>query len=118
MRSNTPSRSSNSRQSDCAYSHRSQRAWALVLATIAGVLILCIPASAQTVLPESSSADGHRLSLVSGLMNPRGMVFGPDGALYVAEAGAGGTEPPKMGTRKMMVGRTARVSRITLDGQR
>jgi hypothetical protein len=28
---------------------------------------------------------------VSGLLNPRGMTFGPDGSLYVAEGGSGGT---------------------------
>src|SRR6187551_3901483 len=29
----------------------------------------------------------------SGLNNPRGLTFGPDGSLYVAEGGVGGTNP-------------------------
>src|SRR5262245_44450001 len=31
--------------------------------------------------------------VASGLTNPRGFVWGPDGALYVALAGSGGTTP-------------------------
>jgi glucose/arabinose dehydrogenase len=30
--------------------------------------------------------------VASGLDNPRGMAFGPNGALYVAEAGEGGSD--------------------------
>ena len=56
-----------------------------------------------------------------GLVNPKGMVFGPDGVLYVAEAGKpgevmvplpvnfGGTGP---------IGTNGRVSRISAGGQR
>ncbi len=56
-----------------------------------------------------------------GLVNPKGMAFGPDGVLYVAEAGKpgevmvplpvnfGGTGP---------IGTNARVSRITTGGER
>jgi len=36
-------------------------------------------------------AQGNMLVIASGLDNPRGLAFGPDGALYVAEAGRGGT---------------------------
>lgn len=32
-------------------------------------------------------------TVMAGLLNPRGLTFGPDGALYVAEAGSGGTGP-------------------------
>jgi plastocyanin/sugar lactone lactonase YvrE len=57
----------------------------------------------------------------SGLVNPKGMVFAPDGTLYVAESGRpgevmvplpvnfGGTGP---------IGTNARVSRIAVGGQR
>ena len=31
--------------------------------------------------------------VMTGLANPRGMIIGPDGALYVAEAGSGGSGP-------------------------
>jgi sugar lactone lactonase YvrE len=34
----------------------------------------------------------NRTSVVTGLGNPRHMSFGPDGALYITEAGVGGTE--------------------------
>lgn len=40
-------------------------------------------------------APGPRVSTyATGLTNPRGMTFGPDGSLYVAEAGTGGTQTP------------------------
>ena len=36
--------------------------------------------------------------VMSGLASPRGLAFGPDGGLYVAEAGAGGTGPSIVGS--------------------
>ena len=46
-------------------------------------LLVASTAPAATVLP-----------VMTGLDNPRGLDFGPDGALYVAESGRGGPGPP------------------------
>lgn len=47
------------------------------------LLLLTLPAWSQTVTP-----------VATGLNGPRELKFGPDGALYVAEAGMGGTDGP------------------------
>jgi len=64
----------------------------------------------------------------TGLTNPRHIRFGPDGDLYVAEAGIGGDLSPTCETPKNIFtqdgllpykgGYTARISRIRLDGTR
>ena len=41
-------------------------------------------------------------TIASGLVNPRGLNFGPDGALYVAEAGSGGSGPCILGSDGLM----------------
>ncbi len=40
-----------------------------------------------------STAQYSVTEVMSGLVTPRGLAFGPDGALYVAEAGSGGSGP-------------------------
>src|SRR5215467_4500743 len=63
--------------------------------------------------------------VASGLNNPRGLKFGPDGNLYVAEGGAGGTLST-VGTCDQVVppvgpytgGFTARISKISRNGTR
>ncbi len=58
------------------------RTTALVL-TVLGALLFAGSATAATVTP-----------VMTGLDNPRGLAFGPEGGLYVAESGTGGTSPP------------------------
>src|SRR5262249_13887038 len=53
-----------------------------VLAAIVGALSVSAAAQATTIT-----------TVMTGLDNPRGLAFGPEGALYVAEAGRGGERP-------------------------
>ena len=57
-------------------------------------LILPLLATLVAALAGASGAGAVTTSVVmSGLDNPRGLAFGPEGALYVAEAGRGGPGP-------------------------
>lgn len=66
-------------------------------------------------------AQSTMLTIASGLDNPRGLNFGPDGALYVAEAGRGGTstacapspDPPPV---SRCYGPTGAITRIVAVG--
>ena len=53
--------------------------------------------------------------IATGLDNPRGLAFGPDGALYVAEAGSGGAGPCAEGPEGLRCyGATGSIARIDL----
>jgi glucose/arabinose dehydrogenase len=87
-----------------------RRPFFLALAVLAALL----PAAASAQLITVFATD---------LNNPRGLKFGPDGNLYVAEGGTGGTAstvgqcdqvPPPVGP--YTGGMTARISKITPDG--
>src|SRR5688572_25887205 len=82
----------------------------LSLAAFAAVTLFFTPSA-------SLIAQSSRTVIASGLDNPRGLAFGADGALYVAEAGRGGTSAlcaPDPGTgANRCYGPTGAVTRIT-----
>ncbi len=90
------------------------------VAVLVAIVVLAVgvgPVSAQEFSPNVSV-------LAEKLDNPRGLTFGPDGALYVAEGGTGGSantegvcaQVPTAGP--YTGGFTARISRIDAHGNR
>lgn len=100
--------------------------WKRIAPTVALLAVVAVPlhtrASATTAVTHLPS---NVTVLASGLNNPRGLAFSPNGNLYVAEAGIGGTQstvgqcgqvPPPLGPYSG--GNTARISRISSNGTR
>lgn len=85
------------------------RKHAVIGALVLGMAVTALPALtlAQDATPVGSPESGAPMAapplpdyaevVATGLANPRGMDFGDDGALYVAEAGVGGDGPCAMG---------------------
>lgn len=57
---------------------------------VVGALLLSAPILLSSV-PAHADSGGNATVLTAGLLDPRGLTFGPDGQLYVAEGGRGGT---------------------------
>jgi sugar lactone lactonase YvrE len=92
------------------------------IATLCSAFILWMPSVSGPCYAQSANVT----VFASGLAGPRGLKFGPDGELYVAEAGFGGTNsttsaqcsqvPGPIGPYKN--GNTARISKIDRNGNR
>jgi len=89
----------------------------LLSATVLTVGMVSSPAHGQP------SANVHVIA--TGLEAPRGLRFGPDGMLYVAEAGTGGTTSTAGLCDQVIApigpykgGKTSRISRIDMSGHR
>jgi glucose/arabinose dehydrogenase len=90
-----------------------------LITLIAGILIASVAAT-----PLSAQLSSNVTVYASGLEGPRGLKFGPDGFLYVAEGGTAGTTStagqctqvvPPIGP--YLGGNTARISKITSSGK-
>lgn len=56
-------------------------------------LMRALPIALVLLLALAAGSAGAQAPVATGLDNPRGLAFGPDGTLYIAEAGRGGTAP-------------------------
>lgn len=97
---------------------RSARRAGAVTALLALAAVTALGGAATAATPSKS---GGLTVVAEGLDNPRGIGFGPDGALYVAESGSGGAGPciaagPEGG--ETCFGATGAVTRITKHSQR
>jgi hypothetical protein len=88
-------------------------------------LAICFLVVAPFVFAQGPPVAPGGTVVASGLEGPRGMTFGPDGLLYFAEAGLGGTQPVPQGCEQVPApvgpyhgGLTARISRIESNGER
>jgi hypothetical protein len=116
------------RQVGVVFRHRNRRQVGAIM-TLATTLALCAalgtvgaqpPAGAGGAPPPPSA---NVTVFAQGLQGPRGIKFGPDGSLYVAEAGMGGTnstvgqcQQVPNGVGPYTGGKTARVSKVNASG--
>jgi glucose/arabinose dehydrogenase len=79
------------------------------LATVASV-------GAASALAVSAAQAATFETVATGLDNPRSVAVGPDGAVYVANAGRGGRQCRGEGEEAMCIGTTGRIVRVAPDG--
>jgi len=86
----------------------------VALLLLAGAAVLLV----TRARPSAFAASPTLRPVVTGLVNPRALVFGPDGALYVGEAGRAGPTAVRAGLDKVHyhIGRSARILRADLHG--
>jgi sugar lactone lactonase YvrE len=82
------------------------------------VALIALASAAVVSAPQQTRAQGAPPSpsagtkLVGGLLSPRGMKIGPDGMIYVAEAGSGGDNVVGTGDNQSHSGLTGRISKV------
>ncbi|MDB6088143.1 MAG: ScyD/ScyE family protein [Gammaproteobacteria bacterium] len=88
-------------------------------------LIVATAAAGLSIVPAVAQQPNTFTVYARGLEAPRGLTFGPDGLLYVAEAGTGGTNSTGMACQQVPPpvgpytgGKTARISKIGSNGAR
>jgi len=88
-------------------------------------LAICCLTFAPFVFAQAPPVPPGGTVVAAGLEGPRGLTFGPDGLLYFAEAGLGGTQAVPQGCQNVPApvgpyhgGPTARISRIESNGVR
>jgi hypothetical protein len=96
--------------------------------TFAAAAVMTVGLATAALTPAPAGAQqtpADATVIASGLLGPRGLRFGPDNALYVAEAGSGGTTSTAGQCTQVPVpigpytgGPTARISKIGADGKR
>jgi sugar lactone lactonase YvrE len=92
----------------------SRHTWRLPAVVLGAAVAIAILLPARLPLQARASLD----VIATGLVNPRGLNFGPEGGLYVAEAGSGGAAPCIVNSNSVLVcyGQTGAITRITLGG--
>jgi hypothetical protein len=75
---------------------------------------VALRAACGLALAGSLAAQADVTVVMSGLDNPRGLAFAPNGALYVAEAGRGGAGPcaPNAGGEMRCYGNSGAIARL------
>jgi hypothetical protein len=102
--------------------------WGRSVMAFVFLMLLVSPFQGSAALAKSGKSSQQAVStrvFASGLDNPRGLKFGPDGYLYVAEGGQGGSNST-IGQCEQVVapvgpytgGMTARISKISPSGER